>query len=174
MLHGSRKGILGHRSGDARRSHPHRRQWPGQLVFDTMTAMSSTLTIPLKASVGTQTWHFSTAGEKFEALADAWLKHQAGRSTLDLMHPAHQQIVGMGAAAIPHLLCEVKQRSGNWFAALRAIARESPVPPESRGDFEAATAAWLEWGRRNGYRSADGQTWTVARPGSSGRVSSAG
>ena len=117
--------------------------------------MPSTLTVPLKASVGTQTPQFRTVGEKFEVLADAWLDHQAGRSSLDLMHPAHQQIIGMGAAAIPHLLREVNRRSGNWFAALRAIAGESPVIPEGRGDFEAATAAWLDWGRRNGYRSAD-------------------
>jgi hypothetical protein len=67
------------------------------------------------------------------------------------MHPAYQQIIGMGTPAVPLILAELKRGVDHWFWALRAITRENPVPPESLGDMDAMAAAWLAWGRMKGY-----------------------
>jgi hypothetical protein len=104
-----------------------------------------------KATINDEVVSFASAEAKFNALADAWLNYQSGRSRLDFMHPAYQQIVGMGPQAVRFLLREVEQQSGHWFHALKQIAGHSPVPAESRTDFDAVVRAWLEWGRLNGY-----------------------
>jgi hypothetical protein len=110
------------------------------------------------ATIDEKTMVFSTAQEKFNALAAEWLDSQSGRSRIDYLHPAHLQIIGMGQAAIPFLLQEIKARSGHWFQAIRAIVGTSPVLPEAKGDFEAVTRAWLRWGVENGYDALeDGQ-----------------
>jgi hypothetical protein len=43
------------------------------------------------------------------------------------IHPAYQQIIGLGQPAVPLLLREVERRSGRWFWALKSITREDPV-----------------------------------------------
>ena len=67
------------------------------------------------------------------------------------MHPAYQQIVGMGRSAVPFILKELANGPGHWFWALRAISGEDPVSPKDRGDVLKMTNAWLVWGARNGY-----------------------
>jgi len=67
------------------------------------------------------------------------------------MNPAYQHIIGMGQAAIPYILSELKVRSGHWFWALKAITGEDPVLPEQRGRIKQMAEAWLEWGRQRGY-----------------------
>lgn len=76
------------------------------------------------------------------------------------IHPAYQQIVGLGQPAVPLLLREVEKRSGRWFWALKSITREHPVPvcdsPEEshcqRGKTKKMITAWLAWGKQNGYK----------------------
>ncbi len=67
------------------------------------------------------------------------------------MHPAYQEIIGMGEKAIPLILNDLKQQEGFWFWALNAITGEDPVTPENRGNIENMTEAWLKWGEENGY-----------------------
>lgn len=67
------------------------------------------------------------------------------------MHPAYQQIIGMGPSAVPLILSEMKKELGHWFWALKSITGEDPVPPEQRGRIKEMTKAWLRWGRENGY-----------------------
>jgi len=105
----------------------------------------------VRAVVHGETKEFSDDEQKFLALADEWLDSQCGRSRIDFSHPAHLQIIGMGTAAIPFLLNEIRERSGHWFEAIRSIVGSSPVTPDMRGDFEAVTNAWLKWGAQNGY-----------------------
>ncbi|MEM9164929.1 MAG: hypothetical protein AAGC54_17905, partial [Cyanobacteria bacterium P01_F01_bin.4] len=65
-------------------------------------------------------------------------------STLRIaVHPAYQQIIGLGQPAIPLLLREVEQKSGRWFWALKAISREDPVPSGDRGKTKRMMDAWL-------------------------------
>jgi len=74
-------------------------------------------------------------------------------STLRIaIHPGYQQIIGLGKPAIPLLLREVERHSGRWFWALKAIAREDPVPPSQRGRTKKMIDAWLNWGKQQGYQ----------------------
>lgn len=67
------------------------------------------------------------------------------------MHPAYQQIIGMGPTAIPFILSEMKEKKGHWFWALKSITGDDPVAPLDRGNVKKMTAAWLSWGREQGY-----------------------
>ncbi len=58
------------------------------------------------------------------------------------MHPAYQQIIGLGKQAIPFLLRELDQKSGRWFWALKSITREDPVLQHRRNTQEMIKA-WL-------------------------------
>ena len=90
---------------------------------------------------------------KFERLADEWERARPRGVDIEQMtaHPAYQQIIDMGTPAVPWLLRRLEQRPGHWFAALNRITGAQPVPPESLGRFKEMTAAWLEWGRLQGY-----------------------
>lgn len=90
----------------------------------------------------------------FTALVKQWREETFGISSTNQMsmHPAYQQIIGMGKPVIPLLLRELEKKSGHWFWALKSISREDPVPPEYRGKIKEMTKAWLEWGKERGYR----------------------
>ena len=92
---------------------------------------------------------------EFHALADQWRRETGMLSSSSKMaaHPAYQKIIGMGVAAIPLLLRELAARPDHWFAALRAISGENPVPREYAGQVPEMCACWLDWGRRKGYIS---------------------
>jgi hypothetical protein len=67
------------------------------------------------------------------------------------MHPAYQEIVGMGTDALPYIFEELQREPDHWFWALTTITRDNPVPPSEAGDIEQMRQRWLEWGRRKGY-----------------------
>jgi hypothetical protein len=69
------------------------------------------------------------------------------------MHPAYQQIIGMGPAAIPWLLAELEREPDHWFWALKSITMVDPVSPDDRGNIHKMAPAWLKWGRDQGYYS---------------------
>jgi hypothetical protein len=89
----------------------------------------------------------------FRKLVNQWRSQTRGiSSTTELiMHPAYQQIIGLGKDAIPFLLKELEQKSGRWFWALKSITREYPVPQEHQGNTQYMIKAWLDWGRDHGY-----------------------
>ena len=66
------------------------------------------------------------------------------------IHPAYQQIIGMGPAVVPLLLRELEREVDHWFWALKAITGADPVPPASRGKVREMAEAWLRWGREQG------------------------
>src|SRR3954447_15336403 len=90
---------------------------------------------------------------KFRILVRQWKKETAHLSSAPRMarHPAYQEIIGMGQEVVPLLLAELKRKPDFWFAALRAITGEDPVPPESAGRIKEMARAWVEWGRSKGY-----------------------
>lgn len=90
----------------------------------------------------------------FAELVKQWREETRGVSSTNQMsmHPAYQQIIGMGEEAIPLLLRELERKSGHWFWALKSITREDPVPPEHRGKVNKMIKAWLDWGKNRGYR----------------------
>src|SRR5262249_25632314 len=91
--------------------------------------------------------------QRFRQLVEAWQSDCPPSSRIAdmVMHPAYQQIIGLGPAAIPLLLKELENNLDHWFWALIAITGANPVPPESRGKFKEMAEAWLEWGRKYGY-----------------------
>ncbi|HZO88141.1 MAG TPA: hypothetical protein VFB38_07350 [Chthonomonadaceae bacterium] len=95
----------------------------------------------------------SDIGQKFTELAAVWRRETGPLSSLTAkaMHPAYQQIIGMGQAVIPLQLRELEQRPDHWFWALQSITGENPVPPTQRGRAKEMTQAWLQWGKEHGY-----------------------
>lgn len=90
---------------------------------------------------------------RFDALAAQWAEETAplSDSTKIAMHPAYQEIIGMGQAAVPLILRDLAKQTRHWSAALRAITGVNPVKPEQYGNIPAITAAWLKWGHEQGY-----------------------
>jgi hypothetical protein len=90
--------------------------------------------------------------EKFQALAETWRREVQFLSSVTemVLHSAYQRIIGMGAAVVPHLLCELERRPDHWFWALTAITGADPIKPEDRGKLRKMTEAWLRWGKEQG------------------------
>ena len=99
----------------------------------------------------------SIPAEIFERLADEWERERPRGVDIARMiaHPAYRSIIAMGPTAVPWLLDRLQENPNHWFVALRTITGVNPVPPESRGRFKEMTAAWLEWGRKEGFVAAD-------------------
>ena len=91
--------------------------------------------------------------QRFQILATQWREENALTSSVAemAMHPAYQQIIGLGPAAIPLILKELEREPDHWFWALRSITGENPVLPEDAGRMQKMVASWLEWGRLRGY-----------------------
>lgn len=90
---------------------------------------------------------------EFRTLADKWREETGMLSSTSkkAMHPAYQQIIGMGKRAIPLILQELKERPSHWFVALRSITGENPAPPEAAGCVKKIADAWIEWGQKKGH-----------------------
>jgi hypothetical protein len=91
---------------------------------------------------------------KFTMLVRAWKAERGPQSSITRlsMHPAYQQIIGMGDAAVPLIMRELESIPDHWFWALNAITGADPVPESSRGVMREMVKAWLDWGTQNGYR----------------------
>src|SRR5688572_18926849 len=77
-----------------------------------------------------ETWEASEAEvARFHALAERWKKETAHHSNIAkrAMHPAYQEIVGMGQSVVPLLLAELRREPDDWFWALHAITGADPV-----------------------------------------------
>jgi hypothetical protein len=90
---------------------------------------------------------------RFYRLKHEWEAATAHLSSIEemAMHPAYQQIIGMGNASLPLIMREMKKRPGHWFWALKAITGADPVPPEKRGRIREMTEVWLFWLRQYEY-----------------------
>ena len=90
---------------------------------------------------------------RFSMLRAEWEADTAHLSSVTeiAMHPAYQQIIGMGPIAIPLILSAMKKKPDHWFWALRSITGEDPILNENRGQIPQMTKAWLYWGVEQGY-----------------------
>ena len=93
-----------------------------------------------------------TVEEKFQELAQRWKRERGPYSfTRQLAaHPAYQQIIGLGQAAVPYILRDLELQPDHWFWALSAITGADPVRPENRGKLRLMASDWLNWGRARG------------------------
>ena|SRR6266849_1684667 len=92
--------------------------------------------------------------QRFRDLVASWKRDRGPYSSSARLaeHPAYQQIVGMGPEVIPFLLRELEREPDHWFRALHALTGANPVPAASQGKVREMAAAWLRWGRDQGYR----------------------
>ena len=87
----------------------------------------------------------------FQEHAERWKKDTRHWSSVTkmVMHPSYRRIMGMGPAALPLILRELRDRPDHWLVALNAISGEDPASLEST--FDEAVSAWVIWGVQNGY-----------------------
>jgi hypothetical protein len=96
----------------------------------------------------------SPLADEFHSLVEQWKRDTFHHSSLSrkFTHPAYVRIIGMGKAALPLLLSELRDNPDHWFYALKYIAGDEGKDVAAGIDgFEAARAAWLEWGYLRGY-----------------------
>ena len=94
-----------------------------------------------------------TLEQRFQMLADTWRKEcmHISSSTQRAMHPAYQQIIGLGPDAVPILLRDLQREPDHWSWALRAITGQNPIKDEHRGNLTLVAQDWIGWGKENGY-----------------------
>lgn len=90
---------------------------------------------------------------KFQALAAEWREATDHLSSVrdKCVHPAYQQIIGMGPDVLALVFGELRGKGGFWFWALRALTGENPVPESAKGRFDLIRAAWIRWAEARGY-----------------------
>lgn len=95
-----------------------------------------------------------TVEERFRRLEAAWLADVgfSSSSTALRSHPAFQEIIGLGPAVVPFMLRDLEERPRHWVWALPSITSADPVPASDRGNIARMSAAWLRWGREQGYQ----------------------
>jgi len=91
---------------------------------------------------------------KFETLMAEWkaTRNQLNSGTEIFIHPAYQQIIGMGTEVVPLILREMEANIDDWFWALKAITGKDPVPPAHRGRLKLMASDWLGWAMKQGYQ----------------------
>jgi hypothetical protein len=91
---------------------------------------------------------------RFQTLVQQWKKETGHLSDISkkALHPAYQQIIGVGKAVLPLLLTELRREPDDWFWALHAITGAKPVPPEGRDNLKDMARAWLQWGLDQGFK----------------------
>jgi len=92
-----------------------------------------------------------SATEEFYSLVSEWRKDVKHLSSITemAMHPAYQQIIGMGKNVLPLIFSELETRPNHWFWALKAITGEDPIQPNQRGNIPQMTQTWLNWAKDN-------------------------
>jgi hypothetical protein len=89
--------------------------------------------------------------QQFNKLAADWKKQTAIYSnTLHIIrNDNYLDIIGMGKDALPLILRDLEKAPEHWFVALKAIAKENPVPKEAYGNIDQMRFYWLQWGKNN-------------------------
>jgi len=94
-----------------------------------------------------------TLRTEFEFHAERWYEETKYLSSAVeiVLHPSYQRIIGMGPAALPMIFRDLVRNGRDWLWALSSITGQNPVEDADAGNVPRMRAAWLEWGRRNGY-----------------------
>jgi len=90
--------------------------------------------------------------DRFRRFRDQWKTESEFMSNTAQMVllKSYQNIIGMGYAAVPLILEELRREPDHWFWALEAITLENPVGREMAGKVEQMANAWIEWGIAQG------------------------
>jgi len=90
--------------------------------------------------------------DRFRELRDDWKARSqflSNTAQMAILWP-YQQIIGLGRAAVPLILAELRREPDQWFWALEAITGENPVPEDAAGDVARMAEAWIDWGEKQG------------------------
>ncbi len=95
-----------------------------------------------------------TVEQRFRRLEATWTAETGYLSSYTdiVAHPAFREIIALGKAVVPYLLADLEDRPRLWVWALPEITGTDPVPPADGGNMARMSAAWLHWGKANGYR----------------------
>jgi hypothetical protein len=88
---------------------------------------------------------------RFEELAATWTAETLALSSLSdmVLHPAYQEILGLGLQVVPSILTRLEHEPDHWFWALRFITGADPA--EGTETVHAAAQAWTAWGTERGF-----------------------
>ena len=68
-------------------------------------------------------------------------------------HPAYQELIAIGAGALPSLFRDLEQtEDGHLSKALSDITGAEPLVKEEAGQMRKIAARWLRWAKDNDYR----------------------
>ncbi len=93
--------------------------------------------------------------EQVVRLLRRWREETAvqSSSTAITRHPAYQELIDIGQAALPFLFRDLEQTGdGHLTKALTAITGAHPIPAQERGQIRQIAATWLRWARENGHQ----------------------
>lgn len=96
-----------------------------------------------------------TIEQRAGRLLRTWREQTAylSSSTRITGHPAYQELMALGPAALPFLFRDLEQSGdGHLSKALTTLTGAHPVPAEDRGNVRKVAEAWLRWARENGCR----------------------
>ena len=91
---------------------------------------------------------------RFVRLRDEWLREVSFSNSMDeiVSSEPYREIATIGPAVVPFILEDLEKEPKPWFYVLRQITGADPVRRSAVGDMSAMAAAWLDWGKKNGYR----------------------
>src|SRR5437763_15042700 len=95
-----------------------------------------------------------TIEQRVVRLLGSWREQTAylSSSTRITGHPAYQELIALGPAALPFLFRDLEQTAdGHLSNALTTLTGAHPVSAEDRGKLAKVADAWLRWARENGY-----------------------
>ena len=86
----------------------------------------------------------------FSQLVKQWNEERGITSSLSKMFmcPSYKKIIKMGGKAVPLILAQLVREGDDpdhWYAALKAITGEDPVPEDAYGDTVQIAKVWLSW-----------------------------
>jgi hypothetical protein len=96
-----------------------------------------------------------TTDQRVARLLRTWRAEAAYLSSTSQIqaHAAYQELMTLGAEALPALFRDLEQTSdGHLSKALAEITGAHPVSAEDRGKIHRIAEAWLNWARENGHR----------------------
>jgi hypothetical protein len=128
---------------------------------------SQTEAIPFRANPR----RFDPFVRRFYRLAAEWKTETGHLSDLTekCNHAAYRSIVEMGPDVIPLILAELEHEPDYWFAALRELTGENPVPPAARGKLKHMANSWLDWAEEHGFTRELAANLSESQPGNGGQ-----
>lgn len=93
-----------------------------------------------------------TVYERFKMLESTWIKSTRYLSSVEdrATDWSYQQIIGMGSFVVPHILRSLMDQPRDWFWALTVITGENPISNEDKGNMQAMSKSWIDWGKSQG------------------------